>query len=564
MSTPTSISTRAKTADISDLHAEGYDLADLLLTAELMQEPDPDPGEVNMHLVRPREEDEGTVVDLLDCEAERMTDLGNARILVRLTGNDVRWCPSMPGDDGWMIWDGSKWMPDTTRHVYRLADMVAPEWRTRAPMKNTDLTLSKEEEEAQELRKKMLAWADKCESERGYRAMIEMFKSRPRIAVTIESWNADPLLVNTPDATYDLGRGRGYRPRREDLITRMTATGASLDDCPLWRRFVLQIMGGVVSEGKTPTTEEVDAAYADPQNKNAVGLVKFLQRATGYSLTGDASEQCLFIAYGSGGNGKGVFFNTVKAIMGTYATGARVETFVDRKAGGIPNDLAALAGARFVLCSEPEENAELDEGLIKMVTGQDTVTARFLNREFFDYIPQFKLWMMTNHKPKIKGTDNGIWRRMRLIPFEVSIPKEKQDMTLSERLKAEWPAILRWMIQGMKDWRKERLNPPPEVLAASAHYRREMDVLADFLEDRCDVELMATANNVELYASYQEWAKDNGMRPRSQSMLSRSLVSRGFKQASDRSHGRQWEGLRLRIKARTAAIPESKGWRRED
>lgn len=538
-----------KTADISDLYAAGIDLAELLASAELIQEGDLDPDEVNLHLIHHRESDEGTVVELLDCESERMTDLGNARVLVRLTGNDVRWCQSMPGD-GWMVWDGSKWIPDTTRQVYRLADMVAPEWRSRAPLENNDLTLSREEEKEQELRKKMLAWADKCESERGYRAMIEMFKSRPRVAVTVDRWNADPLLVNTPDMTYDLRNSRAYRPRRDDHITRMTATGASADDCPLWRRFVLQIMGGVVPEGLNPTTAEVDAAYALPENAAAVNLVRFLQRATGYSLTGDASEQCLFIAYGSGGNGKGVFFNTVKAILGTYGTGARVETFVDRKAGSIPNDLAALAGARFVLCSEPEENAELDEGLIKMVTGQDTVTARFLNREFFDYIPQFKLWMMTNHKPKIKGTDNGIWRRMRLIPFEVSIPKEKQDMTLSERLRAEYPGILRWMLEGMKAWRKERLSPPPEVIAASAHYRREMDVLADFLEDRCEAEMMATASNSELYASYQEWAKDNGMRPRSQAVLSRSLVSRGFKQSSDRSAGRQWEGLRLRVKAR--------------
>lgn len=552
MITPPKLSA-SKTADISDLHAAGIDLAELLLSAELIQEADPDPDEVNLHLIHYRENDEGTVVELLDCESERMTDLGNARVLVRLTGNDVRWCQSMPGD-GWMIWDGSKWAPDTTKRVYRLADMVAPEWRRRAPLENTDLTLSKEEEKEQDLRKKMLAWADKCESERGYRAMIEMFKSRERIAVTVDRWNADPLVVNTPDVTYDLRNGRAYRPRRDDHITRATATGASMDDCPLWRRFVLQIMGGVVPLSKVPTTAEVDAAYADPQNAAAVGLVQFLQRATGYSLTGDASEQCLFIAYGSGGNGKGVFLNTVKAIMGTYGTGAQVSTFVDRKAGGIPNDLAALAGARFVLCSEPEENAELDEGLIKMVTGQDTVTARFLNREFFDFIPQFKLWMMTNHKPRINGTDNGIWRRMRLIPFEVSIPKEQQDMTLPDRLRAEYPAILRWMLEGMKAWKSARLSPPPEVIAASAHYRREMDVLADFLEDRCGVDLLATAGNTEMYASYQEWARDNGMRPRSQSMFSRSLVARGFKQSSDRSAGRQWVGIRLVVKARGPGV----------
>lgn len=533
---PPSPKNNAKLQDISDLYAQGVDLAELLLSAELIHDPDADPDaapdadyidEANARLTvhDGGDPDDGTIIDLFDPSGERCNDLGNARILVRLCGNDIRWCQAMPGE-GWMLWDGAKWAPDTTRRVYRLADSVGEECRRRAPPEVGDLVTSKEEKKQNESRKKMLAHADKCESANGYRAMLEMLRSRVSIAVGPDAWDADPLIVNTPDSTYDLRRVRRYAPKRADLITRATSTGASTEDCPIWKAFLLQIMAG---------------------NQE---MVDFLQRAAGYCLTGDTSEQCMFIAYGTGGNGKGVFLNTLKAIIGTYAQGAQVETFVDRKKGGIPNDLAALAGTRFVLCSEPDEGAPLAEGLIKTVTGQDTVTARFLNREFFDFIPQFKLWMMTNHKPPIKGTDKGIWRRLRLVPFTVSIPKAEQDRDLPTKLKAEYPAILAWMIEGLKLWKEHGLAPPAAVLDASEIYRQEMDVLADFLADRCDVSTLATCKNGALYASYAEWAKDNGLRPRPHKWLTQQLVGRGMVQDPDRSRGRNWTGLALRIEAR--------------
>lgn len=523
----------AKLTDISDLWAAGVDLSELLLTAELMHEPEPDPdieAEAALSVHSGGDPDDGTVIDLLDSTGERMNDLGSARILVRLCGSDVRWCQAMPGE-GWMLWDGAKWCPDTTRRVYRLADSVGEEWRRRAPPDITDLVTDAKDRKQLESRKKHMAHADKCESAAGYRAMLEMLRSRISIAVTPDAWDADPLVVNTPDATYDLRRVRRYPPRRADLVTRATAIGASTDDCPIWKAFLLQIMAG----------------NAD--------MVDFLQRAAGYCLTGDTSEQCMFVAYGTGGNGKGVFLNTLKAIIGTYAQGVQVETFVDRKKGGIPNDLAALAGARFVLCSEPDEGAPLAEGLIKTVTGQDTVTARFLNREFFDFIPQFKLWMMTNHKPPIKGTDKGIWRRLRLVPFTVSIPKAEQDRELANKLKAEYPAILAWMIDGLKEWRRIGLSPPAAVIEASEQYRQEMDTFAEFLDDRCSVTSIGTAQNGDVYASYTEWAKDNGLRPRSHMWMTSELKKRGFVQREGRKHGRIWEGFTLDIKADDGSPP---------
>lgn len=537
--------------DVSDLYAMGVDLTELLLSAEIYHEPEGDPEHEHLELVRNEgdlidPDDPGVVVDLLDTDSERCTDLGNARILVRLAGNDIRWCGAMPGE-GWMLWDGSKWRPDTTRRAYRLADIVGEEWRRRAPPESGDLVLSAAEKKAKDMRKTILAHANKCESAAGIRNMLEVLRGRQSIAVDVDAWDKDPLVVNTPDATYNLRTVKRYAPRRGDHITRSTSVGAELAECPVWRAFLLRIMGGPRIEA---THEAVTAAYADPANAAAVEMVAFLQRCAGYALTGDTSEQCMFIAYGTGSNGKGVFLNTLKAILGGYAQGAQVATFVDRKAGGIPNDLAALAGARFVLCSEPNEGAPLDEGLIKTVTGQDTVTARFLNREFFDFIPQFKLWMMTNHKPPIKGTDNGIWRRLRLIPFTVTIADDEKDGELPNKLKAEYGAILRWMIEGLKAWRTGGLACPAAVHRASAKYRQEMDMLGDFLDDRCEVNSLESADNGPLYASYVEWAKDNGLRPRSHKWFSQELSRKGFAQGGTRTTGRAWRGLSLTVKAR--------------
>jgi putative DNA primase/helicase len=578
-----------KTADIADLHAEGIDLADLVEMAELVHDEAParldldgDPGTLRLVPPPPGRADwlatsdtDGTIIDMLDGR-ERLTDRGNAEMLRRLAGDDIRWCGAMPGE-GWMLWDGARWRPDTTRRVYRLADMVADEWRRLAPAECMDIVKNTEEQKSNDRRKKLLDHANKCESATGIRNMLEVTRSREGIAVEADAWDADPYLLTTPDSTFDLRRMVKYPPRRRDLVTRETATGAATGGAVTWRAFLLRIMGGpavplhapalaramatgrvtrddaLIESTRRQDRTDVDAAYARPENAGAVELVAFLQRAAGYCLTGDTSEQCLFIAHGTGGNGKGVFLNTLKAVMGTYAQGAAVETFVDRKQGGIPNDLAALAGARLVLCSEPEEDAPLAEGLIKAVTGQDTVTARFLNREFFDYIPQFKLWMMTNHKPRVKGRDNGIWRRLRLVPFTVSIPREDQDQDLGRKLQAEHGEILVWMLDGLKAWRRDGLAPPRAVLDASNAYRREMDQAADFVDDRLQLpgqnELYPgdfVAQNKDVYAAYRDWATDNGLKPRSHKWLTQELERLGYRQDGHHGAGRRWKGMKVK------------------
>ena len=207
----------------------------------------------------------------------------------------------------------------------------------------------------------------------------------------------------------------------------------------------------------------------------------YVQTAVGYSLTGLTSEQCFFVLHGLGDNGKTKLMETIKALMGDYATQTPTETFLVKGRGGqIPNDIAALRGARLVTSVEVDAGRHLSEALIKQVTGEDEVTARFLYKELFTFKPQFKLWLATNHKPVIRGSEHAIWRRIRLIPFTVKIPEAEQDKTLGNKLLSELPGILNWALEGCRLWQAEGLTAPAAVQAATQEYREEMDVLGDF------------------------------------------------------------------------------------
>lgn len=455
----------------------------------------------------------------LPLEELGLNDLGNARLLVQLHGKDIRWCESMPGSQ-WMVWDGSRWKPDNKKLVNRLASQLGAEWRDRAPPPvEDDIGLDEKAVALQKRRKAMLAHANKSESAASIRAAVELASSHEDIAVGKDAWDKDLWKFNTPDRTYDLDRMTSSRPKRTDFITRCARVGKDESGCPTWLRFLDSIMGG-----------DQD-------------LVAFLQRAVGYCLTGSIREQKMFICYGKGANGKSTFMETIRHIMGDYATTVGINTFVDRKEGSIPNDLAALAGVRMVVCSENKKGAVLEESLIKLVTGGDPISARFLNKEFFDYIPAFKLWFLTNHKPVIIGEDEGVWRRPLLIPFTVTIPKEQRNQDLPQILQKEACGIMKWALDGLKEWRRIGLAPPPAVLAATEEYRREMDVLADFLVECCDVDegvRSSRASNKEVYARYRKWAEEQGLRERSQKWLSTALKDRSFEQDSSRSDGQRW------------------------
>jgi len=275
------------------------------------------------------------------------------------------------------------------------------------------------------------------------------------------------------------------------------------------------------------------------------GLTYFLQKAIGYALTGDVSEQVIFFLYGSTGkNGKSTFLNTIKDLLGDYAQNMQPDTLMVKQANRINNDVARLHGARYVAAVEGDEGQRLSEALVKQMTGGDTITARFLHQEHFDFVPTHKIFFATNHRPVIRGTDDAIWRRIRLVPFCITIPEDERDNRLLEKLRAELPGILMWAVEGCLLWQKEGLGVPPEVVEATNAYRSEMDLLAKFISDCCVQHINAKVPSSSLYDTYQGWCDENGERPLTKRLFGMRLDERGFQ--SGKSGGtRLWRGIGL-------------------
>ena len=341
--------------------------------------------------------------------------------------------------------------------------------------------------------------------------MLFFAKARSGIPVLPDELDRNTWLLNCENGTIDTRTGRRREQKRADLITKRSP--AHFDPhatCPRWLSFLERIMDG---------------------NQN---LVDFLQRAVGYSLTGATGEQVLFFLYGTGANGKSTFLDIIYEVLGDYASATPTSTLLS-KAGSdtIPNDIARLKGVRFVSAVETEDGRRLAESVLKQITGDKRISARFMRGEWFDFKPECKLWLAANHKPVIRGTDDGIWRRIRLIPFTVSIPPEEQDHTLFEKLVTELPGILNWALQGCVRWQREGLGLPMEVKTAIATYREEMDTLADFFAECCTVEKHAMATARELYTRYTLWCEDNGERPERQKAFGMRLSERGFRRVKN-------------------------------
>jgi putative DNA primase/helicase len=275
-------------------------------------------------------------------------------------------------------------------------------------------------------------------------------------------------------------------------------------------------------------------------------MVDYLQRVVGYILTGKMTEQCFFLFYGCGANGKSVFIDLVEYLLGEYSQSVDFTTFMDLNRGGAPrNDLAALVGKRLVVAPEGKEGTSLDEGVIKQFTGGDTISVRFLHQEFFQFKPVGKVLLATNHKPAIRGTDEGVWRRMRLIPFLAEFKDERRDPFLTEKLRAEAPAILRWAMEGTQLWLKQGLGMPKAVKEATMEYRSSMDVMQTFLDECCTLQAEAKIGSQPLYDEYLRWCHTVGIRiPMKQATFNMRLKDRGFLQKKTTLNN-VWLGLKL-------------------
>jgi putative DNA primase/helicase len=262
-------------------------------------------------------------------------------------------------------------------------------------------------------------------------------------------------------------------------------------ECPTWIKFLERIM-------------------KDEHGQVMHDLIEFLQRMIGYTLTGSTREHCLFILHGSGSNGKSTFFSAIEQILGDYAERADASTFMVKNNQGVPNDIARLRGCRMVQTSESENNKALAESLIKQLTGGDKIVARFLHQEFFEFTPKFKILFATNHKPRIKGNDHAIWRRIRLIPFKQTISDEEKDPHLVDKLQAEASGILKWAIDGCLKWMQDGLKEPEIVKSATQAYRAEMDFIQAFFDEHIEINKQAKTSNKDLYAAYRNYSNEAG------------------------------------------------------
>ena len=438
------------------------------------------------------------------------TDLGNAERFVYHHGRDLRFCHPW---GKWLVWTGTRWQRDESGRVFKMAkDTVRGIYREASAAEDEDQ------------RKALAKHAASSESEARIRSMVELAK--PEVPVSPDELDDAPWLLNAPNGTVDLRTGELREHRREDLLTKMA--GAEYRPgtaAPTWEAFLARALPGEELRG-------------------------FVQRAAGYSATGVTSEQCMLINHGPGANGKSTFHEALAAALDDYAMRTPTEMLMSKRGGGVPNDVARLKGARFVTASETEEGRRLAESLIKDLTGQDTISARFMRGEFFDFKPTHKLWLSTNHKPEIRGTDNAIWRRIRLVPWAVSIPPADQDKKLPAKLRAELAGVLAWVVEGCLEWRQSGLQAPDEVRRATGAYRSEMDVIGAFLRDECEIGRDFRATLKAVYARYEEWCEEGGERAESKRKFNARLTERG--QFEDRRSGpgglREWHGLRLLTK----------------
>jgi putative DNA primase/helicase len=399
----------------------------------------------------------------------------------------------------WLSYDGIRWSYDDTLKVFDRARTICREIATGG-------------------HKPMSAIA----SAKTVAAVERLARSDRRLAAKIEQWNASDWLLGTEAATVDLRAGIGRAADPLDYITKKTACACAPPGAPhpLW------------------------TAFLDRITDHDAELQGFLQRYVGYCLTGFTSEHVFVFAYGTGANGKSTFVNTVAGILGDYVAVADTATFIASNSERHPTELAKLLGARLVVAQETQKGRRWDETKIKALTGGDKMTARFMRQDFFDFTPTFKLFICGNHKPRLSSVDEAMRRRLLLVPFTVQIPRAERDRNLAEKLKAEWPAIFRWMLDGCLQWQRMGLAATQTVLDATDTYFADQDIIGQWL-DECteDGGELAHCRTKDLFASWKTWCEARNMKPGSERTLSEALADRGFAKGRNRAGQRGFRNL---------------------
>jgi putative DNA primase/helicase len=402
----------------------------------------------------------------------------------------------------WLQWNGRRWVQDHTLHVFDRAREICRAASIECAPKPTI--------------------ASRVSSAATVAAIERLVRADRRHAATVDQWDSDPWLLNTPGGIVDLRTARIEEHRRADYCTKITAASPG-GDCPLWDAFLDRVTDG------------------DRE------LQLFLKRMVGYCLTADTREHALFFLYGTGANGKSVFLNTVTGILNEYSKSAAIETFIASSAEHHPTDLAGLQGARLVSAMETEHGRRWAESKLKALTGGDKIAARFMRQDFFEFVPVFKLVIAGNHKPGLRSVDEAIRRRLHLVPFTVTIPPIERDQALSLKLRAEWGGILGWALEGCLEWQARGLNPPASVRDATEAYMASEDGFAQWLDAHCVQAPNAMGTAERLFGDWKTWAESAGEYVESQKRFSQTLEERGFKRARDTKGNRAFQGIGLRV-----------------
>ena len=478
--------------DAADAIAEGFDVATFLAHGPRLQ----------MHDVA---DDSDPVVS--SDESVWGTEDALALSFTRRYHRDWRY---VAGWGKWLVWDGQRWRTEDTLAATDLIRSVCRQTALRADNPRV---------------------ATKLASAGTVSGVERLARADRRHAATTDEWDADPWLLNTQGGVLDLKTGRMRPHERTDRMTKIT-TATPGGDCQTWRQFIDEVTGG------------------DKE------LEFYLQRMVGYALTGSTQEHALFFLYGTGANGKSVFVNTLATILGDYATNAPMDTFMETRTDRHPTDMAGLRGARFVAAIETEQSKRWAESKLKNLTGGDKISARFMRQDFFEFFPQFKLFVAGNHKPAIRNIDEAMKRRLHLIPFTITVPPERRDKNLQQKLLAERDGILAWAVQGCLDWQRHgRLRSPQRVVDATEEYFEAEDALGRWLDERCVRETCAKSLTAELFNDWKQWAEAAGEFVGAQRRFSDQLITRGLEKWRNGMGVRGFQGIGLKHPSIPAYTP---------
>lgn len=458
---------------------------------------------------KPEEKPEPTQA-LMVIDTFRNTDIGNAERFVAQHKHIIRYCPQYKT---WFIWDGKRWQEDIAGQIFHLARQTI-----RSIPHEADQYPEGDPRWAE-----ILKWAAKSESRERLKAMVDLAQSDPAITIEPEDFDQDPWLLNVLNGALNLKTGIIQAHNPEYFINKLAPIEFKSDaTCVKWLKFLDEIFHG---------------------NR---GLIEYIQKISGYCLTGSTKEQDFYLLYGTGANGKSTLIRIIMDLLGRDYAKQTAATALLAKVHETPGEeIATLQGARLVCTVEVDDGKKLAESLVKQLTGGDRIRARRLYSNSFEFTPTFKLIMACNHRPGVRGTDSGIWRRIKLIPFTISIPQEQQDPDLVDKLKEEMPGILNWALAGCLKWQSEGLHPPEEVDAATTSYRVESDAMGNFLDECVVTTATAKVQAKILYEAYKAWCEKAGEYFFTMRRFNDRLRERGYRCIASTGNLKFWHGIGL-------------------